>query len=610
MQGKFQNKQKIFSCFYIVSIIVLSVYPLRHISRGVDMWDGGYNYGNFYYSGTEYMDSMWYFATWLANTVGSFFTRLPGGNTMLGMNVYTGMIISLTAVGAYLFCTRKMKMPAWLVFAGEMLAVSLCWVPSAALYNYLTYALLLAGSLSLYHGLVNEKPVFLVLAGVALGLNMGVRFSNLTEVALILAVWYYAFIIRKKPTQVLWDTGLCMLGYFGAVFAFMLIMSAGYGLDNYIEGIGRLFSMTENATDYSAFSMLKGMVGAYIEPEILYWLKRFALILVVLVGVCLIFPGKYEKFKLVGIVLATIKFFQFLVKAKYCTLDYYTYGSVYSPCVILFMMGIALSVFEMCRPASKKEEKLQALFVILLLCITTLGSNNAMYSAINNLFWVMPCLLWMIWRFVKSSGKMWHFPLKAFLVANVLLLTVQATMFGIHFTYERATGLRNSEYEVQGVPVLWGMHTSEETGKPLEDLYAYLQNDGLSGRECILYGNIPGVSYYMQLPPAINIWSDLRSYVPEVMLADLGRLEDEMSRGGSASSTMDGEVACTIDYNVVGKPLVILDTDYKEYMETGDLEGLQLDDETTLEKFRYLHEFMDRWDYKESYSNEKYTVYK
>lgn len=123
--------------------LVLLLYPLRHIRVGVEWWDTGYNYGNFTYM--NYMDPMWLLSTYLGNALGHLFTLLPGGGTMLGLNVYTGLIVSLLAMGGYFFFTRIVDLPKTLTFWGEMLAVSFCWCPTALLYNYLTYLLLGAG---------------------------------------------------------------------------------------------------------------------------------------------------------------------------------------------------------------------------------------------------------------------------------------------------------------------------------------------------------------------------------------------------------------------------------------------------------------------------------
>ena len=108
-------------------VVILAFYPLRHVTWGLDLWDTGYNYANFTYMGTEHMDPMWLFSTYLSNVVGNLLTKLPNAGSLVGMNVYTGLFVSLLALMGYWFCTRKLKMQPWLVFLGEMIAVSLCW---------------------------------------------------------------------------------------------------------------------------------------------------------------------------------------------------------------------------------------------------------------------------------------------------------------------------------------------------------------------------------------------------------------------------------------------------------------------------------------------------
>jgi hypothetical protein len=56
----------------ILPWLILLIYPLRHVNWGLDLWDTGYNYANFQYMGTEHMDSMWLFSTYLANVTGNF----------------------------------------------------------------------------------------------------------------------------------------------------------------------------------------------------------------------------------------------------------------------------------------------------------------------------------------------------------------------------------------------------------------------------------------------------------------------------------------------------------------------------------------------------------
>ena len=576
---------------YIISFVLIFLYPLRHVHLGVDLWDGGYNYANFVYNDLKYMDSMWYFATWTANTFGNFLTRLPWADTMLGMNVYTGLLVSVMAVASYLFCVRRLHMPAWLVFVGEILAIALCWAPTAILYNYLTYGLFLAGTLFLYQGLTTGKNRYLVLAGAALGLNVGVRFSNLVQVGLILAVWYYAFICKKKFSKVLQETGFCILGYVGAFGLFLTMISVRYGLGNYVEGVKRLFAMTEHATDYSSTSMLLGMVKAYTEDTSTYWMKRFALAGAICLAICFLLPKGWGRVKQILTGAITVAFMAWILKSGYCTGDYATYNSIYYPCIMILLMAVALSLLQIFGKNVDKNEKLQAVLVPLIIYLTSLGGNNAIYSSMNNLFFVLPCFLWMVYRFIKEKEHILYFPFKTFLVASVLLLLVQGILFGNGFVYERATGARDLSAEITEVPILKGMHTSAEKAKELEDLYSYLKENDLLGRECILYGDIPGISYYMELPPAINIWSDLRSYGRETMLTDLEKIAAEIQESG--------------EY-----PIVIFNSKYTGYYSMGDEQYLP-EEATARQKMIDVCYFLDQQGYSHtaSYASENYVIF-
>ena len=270
-------------------IVILAFYPLRHISWGLDLWDTGYNYANFQYMGMEHMDPMWLFSTYLANAVGNLLMKLPRADSLIGMNFYTGLLVSALALAGYFFCVKKLKMPEWIAFLGEFVAVSLCWCPTAVLYNYLTYVLFLGCVILLYEGLTKDRPICLMLAGICLGANVLVRFSNLPQAAMILAVWAYdgadwyqergragkgeESLFRRLGQHTFW----CFAGYGSALLALFSYLHIRYGMANYVAGIKRLFSMTENASAYKAASMVRNTFEEYAEN--LYWVFRIGIIL-------------------------------------------------------------------------------------------------------------------------------------------------------------------------------------------------------------------------------------------------------------------------------------------------------------------------------------------
>ena len=579
--------KKLFHYLYAVSVVLIFLYPFRHVAMGVDLMDGGYNYANFRYNGLEYMDSMWFFATWMANGVGHLFTRLPFGDTLLGMNVYGTLLISAIGVCGYVFSVKMLKVPAWIAFVGEWIALSLCWAPVSVLYNYLTYGFLLAGVLCLYRGLTASKGHLLVVAGVFLGLNVGNRFSNLPEAGLILAVWYFGIINKKKLSLIIKDTALCMLGYVAALVVFLGFISLRYGFGNYLEAIANLFGMTEQATDYTPLSMLSGMIGGYLDDTSMYWIKRFGLVLTVTLVLVLAVARKNRKLARILTGISMVAGMYWLVTEKFLYRDYATYNSIYDQCIMVFLMMMLLAVWQMCSRKYSAEEKLQAFLVILLILFTSLGSNNAIYSSINNLFLVLPCAFGMLYRFICRGKSTVAVPFQGILLVGCLFLVWQGAFFGKTYVYEEATGGRSFDTEITQIPVLKGISTNQEKASRLEELYGYLQESGLHERECILYGNIPGVAYFLELTPALNVWSDLRSYPQERMEKDLSKLElaDDTSR-----------------------PIIILEEKAFAYLQQqGNVEESW--EETAAQKLQFLGGQMEENGYRQEFFNGKYAVY-
>ncbi len=676
--------------------VILVFYPLRHIFVGGDLWDTGYNYANFQYMGMEHMDPMWLFSTHLANMVGNLLTMFPGGDSLAGMNFYTGLFVSVLALLGYFFCTRKLGIPAWITFLGEMFAVSLCWCPTALLYNYLTYVLFLGSCILLYLGLTKESSYCLLGAGVLLGTNVLTRFSNLPEMAMIVAVWAYDIILwlesRKAQEKIqkegkvkdFWPrlmrhTLWCLLGYVAALVVWFAYIQIRYGLDEYIAGILRLFAMTDNATDYKPTSMIMGLVGTYVEN--LYWVIRFGVIVVgsvlaVSIGrvagklsskgrlvwtvaalmittvfyACKLFMEQAETvdylfgqpmvfnflFELDGLflvlLLLTVAFgwkekvakalcivasalvIGWLYYRQFCSWAFYSYDSMLRPAILFLMLTMLIAVIRIFHRDSAKEEKLISGMLILIILLTSLGSNNGVYPSINNLFLAAPYTLWQSWRFVKGSAvwkwnHIWKwnvkelaidlFPAKVILIAFVVLCFFQCGMFGVNFVFAEGTGVQNATVCVENNAILQNVKMAPDRAEWLTEISAYVTEENLQGQEVILYGDIPSLSYYLQMPSAFNPWSDLDSYSYETMESELRHLAGEISLKGAE------------------KPVIIVDSVYALY-EEGDMSGIAAGDISENQKqemdadnkFRLLLNYMKEQEYKQVFKNEKFAIYR
>lgn len=628
-ERKFDNKKRIGVGWnwQMVFLAVLVLYPLRHINWGLDLWDTGYNYANFQYMGMEHMDSMWLFSTYFANSVGNFLTKLPFAGGLIGMNFYTGLFVSLLAVMGYLFCTKTLRIPAWTAFLGEMAAISLCWCPTALLYNYLTYALFLAAAILLYRGLGRENMRCLFGAGVCLGINVFVRFSNLPQAAMIVGVWAYAVIVGieekekkgKTVTRAARHTLWCLGGYLAALAVFLGYIQLRYGLDIYVEGIMRLFAMTDNATDYKAASMLMGLVGAYVEN--LYWVVRIAAIAAA--GV-LLFGVMHGLTKRCAPIKENRKLAEFLHRAArafwgmmciamlvwlyyrgFCSLEFYSYGSILRPGVLFLMLTMLLAVIRIFRRKSPREEKLVSGLVLLVVLLTSIGSNNGIYPSLNNLFVAAPYTFWLSLRFFRSTDEyeikgivISAVPVKGILAAFLAMFLYQSVLFGGSFVFAEATGVQDVSAAVENNEVLAGVKMSPQRAKWMTEISDYVKERGLKGKEVILYGQLPALSYYLQMPSAFNPWSDLRSYSVETMEKALTKVEDEITLKG------------------LQRPVIIIENEYMQYDKGGE-DALQklgasqkrITEITQDKKWLALKEFMDRLGYEQTFSNEKFFVW-
>lgn len=668
-------------------LVILVFYPLRHINWGLDLWDTGYNYANFQYMGTEHMDPMWLFSTYLSNVAGNLLMKLPSAGTLMGMNFYTGLIVSLLAVTGYFFCTRRLKMPGWIAFIGEMTAVSLCWCPTALLYNYLTYVFFLACVILLYRGLTEEKNICLVLAGICLGANVLVRFSNLPEAAMILAVWAYDVLVwlqEKNSTAVrregLWrrlgqHTFWCFAGYGSALLVLLGYIHMRYGFGNYVSGIQRLFAMTDTATDYKADSMLMGMINTYVEN--LYWVVRIGVILAAgilffaVVNMLLRIYGRMNQMlwwcfgRILLAVTGAMAFFWLYVKGLsalggmtalsglhpailflavlavvlavsgvagwllqrrcgmeralwwesrclwggvsvvmlvwlyvngFCSLDFLwdgpiSYGPMLRPGILFLMLAMLAGVIVFLNPRNTKQEKLISVMVVLVVVLTSLGSNNRVYPSMNNLFVAAPFTLWQCWRFCvyvkeKRLGKITlsAFPAKGLLAAFIAMCLFQFGGFGMKFTFAEATGVYGLTASVENNAILRNIKMSPEKARWLTELSSYVEERGLRGREVILYGNIPSLSYYLQMPPAFNSWSDLRSYGYDTMAGDLEEAEWKIREE-------NGE-----------RPVVLVDHQWEAAEQDEKWQLLQ-------RKWQLIQDFMERNGYEQTWQNDRFTFY-
>lgn len=516
-----------------ILMLILFVYPLRKVGIGLDMMDAGYALGNYRFFDT--MNENWKIATYLANVLGVAFNKLPWGDTWIGMNVYTGLLIGIIATVTYGFLVREKIVNKWIAFLGELVALSLCWAPSVILYHYLGYILMTAAVILLYKALTEKKKVYLIISGVILGMAVAVRMPNITYMALIIPVWYDAWLNRDKEqnkqwfTSLLQQTGYCVAGYAVGLLIPIGYICIQYGIEAYPNMIASLFGMTDTATDYKPTSMVTAMFEDYIAYSA--WLGIFAVYLLASFLLAHVLKGRLERAKKVLYIVGYVVLLRFCYGRGMFDFNYTAYFSMYKWVTVFLLVAILLCIWLIVSRQTEKEHKLWAVFLLIMIFVTPLGSNNGLYPIINNMFLVVPLTMGLLWHYVSkkwnvqnADSVMTAFVVKSMAIFICLCVSVQSILFGIVFVFHDTSEslLDYTKVMITGSKSTKGLRTTVDKASELDMLGGYLQENNLLQKEVILYGDIPAIAYIFDLKPAVyTTWADLDSNSLEQLETEL-----------------------------------------------------------------------------------------
>lgn len=562
--------------------VILLAFPMLHLTLGVDIADIGYNLANF--EAFPHFNETWMLSTLLAHLVGKLMTFLPFGNTMMGVHFYCLLLLGGFAVLIFELLRKDMSPRA--VFAGELLALCLCWSPKYILYQYLTYYLFCIAALLLVKGLAQGKNRLLFISGMVLGANLFVRFPNIVETLLIVLVLYAAILKKTAVKDVMIQIVYCMSGFFIVSCTGILLIEFVWGFGSYAGMIEGLFFMTEEATSYSPVSMVRDTLLVY--AEYLKWIACLAAGTVAGYVVWVFLNKKWMKIAFFVVFCMGFGLILLFFRSRgIWTFQFNEYVSVYPWMMFLLIFTILFALGEIIGKGIPVERRIVALMILCVIAITPLGSNNNVYSNFNNLFLVAPYLFGcLLTYFPKWKEKVWK-PVKAvhidaypvmLMIVLVLCVTMfQGICFGVQFAF-RDEGLLFAEHvTITENEKLQGMKTNAETAATLESLTAFMKENGYYGNEALFFGHIPMVSYACEMPCAVShTWPSLASYPTSQYREELAAVE--------------------------GKPVVVYEATYY-----GDL--LQKDaSEVSSVKESLLMEFMRERNYYEVYRNEKYVV--
>lgn len=562
--------------------ILLVVFPLLHLGIGMDLMDTGYSLANF--EAFPDFNKTWMISTILSQVVGKCLTFLPFGNTMIGVQFYCMLILG--GVALLFFEVLRKEFDYRAVLVGELIALCMCWSPKFILYQYLTYYLFSGAALLLVKGLLSEKKRLMYISGLILGASLLVRFPNIVESGLIVLVFYYA-ILKKIPFKklLIWF-GVCLGGYATVALTGILVIELCFGFGSYSAMIQGLFGMTEEAVSYTPLAMVMAPVKDYLA-----YAKYFACFVAGTIAgyaVYVFLKKEWMKKAFVAVFVAGFILILFFLRGRgIWNLQFSEYVSVYPWCMFLVYFAIMFAVFEIVWAKCEVSRKLFAMMILCILFITPIGSNNGMYSIFNNLFLVAPYVAGSMLCYgnrvvdkEKKIGKHIRLDFKPALLMCFLIsciIMIQCVCFGVLFNFRSEITVSRDVDFVQNNKRLRGMRGTPEMVEAVEELTVFMQEEELMGKEGLFYGQVPTLSYALDMPCAIShTWPELPSY-PTVDL--------------------EAELA-----DIASLPVMIYEAGYYERMFAEDAyEGLP-------KKEQLVVSFAKERGYEEIYRNQKFVV--
>ena len=590
------TKLKIFSMYNVLNdrkwewiyIILLAFFSFRKIFYGIDLWDTAYNYCNFENFEKIGIDSMWQFATYIPNLVGHFFTRFPFGDTLLGMNFYTTMVIFFLEILVFLFFVYKLKLDRFVVFVGCILANCLSSCPSAVLYNYITYLLLSIAVIVLYLAMVEERRAYYLIAGFVIGLNIFVRFSNLPELALCGCIILGGII--KDHTEVnkirfiIGNMIMFIVGYVVSIVFMLVFFALRYGANSYINAIIELMSIDSGNPEYSVLGMLNNIIMNYVNA-----IKYMIPVIFGIIILCFIlFFNRNKKIegKMTTLCQATVILICWCIATVWGLWRTYNYAIIWNPILVFLLFSIFLSLMDVYNKKNSYNLRVFSCLILVMMLIIPIGSNTIQFTLVYNLYLVIPYILFRTKQILEGEGFVTCnkrpvniAPIKVAIMLLGTILVLRVLFYGLTFVYTEAHSEKGKSFFVTNNKKLGAICMTKEKANDISLLSEFIRDNNLEKSDAIGFGYNPGLIYYLNLVPAINAWPDLESFSIDKFSDSVQGITNNVKNG-------DGEA-----------PVIIID---KSQLNVYNFQ---------CEKYMLLEKMISSLSYSKEFDNERYSIY-
>ncbi|NMD37065.1 MAG: hypothetical protein GYA87_00075 [Christensenellaceae bacterium] len=513
-----------------VGLIILLLWPVFFVTRGVDVHDAGYYLANYkYYLSGELNPNI---SMALSNIVGALIYKISPDAKLLtfrlldwALNAFTWYIV------IKLF---KNYIPAlWLIpmmFIGEAMIRR---YPMTLSYNTFSFSFFIIALYLLIKGLNEDNQKYINISGLVIGLNVFFRIPNaLQAISVFLPLWY-AFTgkntIEKGFKQAL---KFSLFGFIGLFLGFGIVVML-FGTNNVIAGLNALFHLSKGDSSHGITSMFDRIISES-NQGIMFILDHAKVYM--------------------AIILSSVFFTVFVSKVK-SKLKYILYvfaclGVIFASWWVSRRISQSISVFIITLisfPLSilgaivyRKSKPLLSLILasnIIFMLTVPLGTDNGLMqfncalpyvalsivAAINNLTFACKYINKAI-EDIDNTNKKFKinktninvFFAHIIKTAAILLLAVfiginlKAAIFDTLLKLSYGDHSYNALTTSNNVPQLYGMKTVPVRALGLEKYYNDINKDELKNYKLMVIGDAPIVYILSDNKPFFGeVWADL-----------------------------------------------------------------------------------------------------
>ena len=562
----------------IISMII--IYPILFIFQGMDITDTGFYLTSYQQIFTAPRNLRYEFLYWLSDVIGGVWLNLFGNLGYIGIRLAWVFIIWGVIFCYYKILNKYMDKQILLIGFFVVLIFTSNTVHTLD-YNILTTLFFELGSGLLFYGIIKDKNRLIFSGGFVLGTSIFLRLPNLVGFTLMMAVLYYGFLKRTAFRSQFIQCLYFVIGYLMSIALIIVLMKLIGHLDYYLDSLKFLTQIGESPKATHGIGNLIGLFFHNYSNVI----KFTAIYGIIIIGASILITPFLNNRRFYKCICLFVFLLSIVLWNRYYSFE------VNKDCIYAMngFMDIILVLYIFNVFKMEKEFRLIALFGLLILTLTPLGSDNGIYNSIFGMWLSGVILIWTTFKldqFIQIKNSSLKSNLKNFNRLIGIVFIAFCLVQGYRYTYRDSVNRLSMKYTVNN-KYLKGIVTTKGRARVLNELLNETRKYVKKNEKLLAYSDLQLIYYLTETRPYLYT-SFQRAYNDDKFIATLREAEKE---------------------NKV-LPTIIIQT-----VDTKDRNWPRLDNELFIKnmkestRYKTIKNFMRRHSYKLKWSNRCFQIW-